>query len=77
MDLTISLYRLVMLLKNVGMVDCKGISTPREQNTKIQADTGSSLEDSIMYTKIVGGLTYLTITCPYLRYAVGLVSQIM
>ena len=33
----LSQYQYVMkLLKNFGMVDCKGISTPLEQNTKIQ-----------------------------------------
>ena len=71
----LSQYQYVMkLLKNFGMVDCKGISTPLEQNTKIQAYLGSNLEDSTMYM-IVGGLIYLMmITCPNLSYVVGLVS---
>ena len=71
----LSQYQYVMkLLKDFGMVDCKGISTPLEQNTKIQAYLGSNLEDSTMYM-IVGGLIYLMmITCPNLSYVVGLVS---
>ena len=74
----LSQYQYFMkLLKNFGVVICKGISTPLEQNTKIQADVRSSLEDSTMYRKIVGRLSYLMITSPYLSYMVGLVSQFM
>ena len=72
----LSQYQYAMkLLKNFGLVDCKGISTPLDQNTKILADVGPILEDSIMYRKILGGLIYLMITHQYLGCA--MVSQFM
>ena len=74
----LSQYQYVMkLLKDFGMVDCKGISTPLEQNTKIQAYLGSNLEDSTMYRKIVVELIYFMNTHPDPSYAVRLVSQFM
>jgi hypothetical protein len=64
-------------LSEYGMTGCKPISIPLEQNVKLNADEGDLVEDTIMYRCIVGNLIYMTITRPYLSYAVGVVSQFM
>jgi hypothetical protein len=69
-------YALDMLSK-YGMVGCKPISIPLNQNGKLNADAGDVLEDATMYKKIVGNLIYMTITRPDLNYTVGLESQFM
>jgi hypothetical protein len=69
-------YALDMLSK-YGMVGCKPISVPLNQNGKLSADAGEVLEDATMYRKIVGRLIYMTITRPDLNYIVGLESQFM
>ena len=69
-------YALEMLVK-YGMMACKPMSTPLEQNMKLRADCGDEVEDITMYRKMVGSLIYMTITRPDLSYAVGLVSQFM
>ena len=62
------------MLAKYGMTGSKPMSTPLEQNVKLQADLGDELEDVTMYWKMVGSLIYLTITRPNLSYAVGLIS---
>jgi hypothetical protein len=69
-------YALDMLSK-YGMVGCKPISVPLNQNGKLSADASEVLEDATMYMKIVGSLIYMTITRPDLNYTVGLESQFM
>ncbi len=64
-------------LSEYGMTGCKPISIPLEQNVKLSADEGKLVEDTTMYRRIVGSLIYMTITRPYLSYAVGVVSQFM
>jgi len=59
------------------MTGCKPISIPLEQNVKLSADEGNLVEDTTMYRRIVGSLIYMTITRPYLSYAVGVMSQFM
>jgi hypothetical protein len=59
------------------MTGCKPISIPLEQNVKLSADEGDLVEDTTMYRHVVGSLIYMTITRPYLNYAVGVVSQFM
>jgi hypothetical protein len=64
-------------LSEYGMMGCKPISIPLEQNVKLNADEGDLVEDITMYRRIVGSLIYMTITRPNLNYAVGMVSQFM
>ena len=64
------------MLKKFGMVACKPLHTPLDQNIKLH-DDGNYLEDAYMYKEMVGGLIYLIITHLNLSYAVGLVSQFM
>jgi hypothetical protein len=60
-----------------GMMGCKPISIPLEQNVKLNANEGDLVEDTTMYRCIVESLIYMTITRPYLSYVVGVVSQFM
>jgi hypothetical protein len=64
-------------LSEYGMMGCKPISIPLEQNVKLSADEGELVEDTTIYRCIVGSLIYMTITRPNLSYAVGVVSQFM
>jgi hypothetical protein len=64
-------------LSKYGMMGCKPISIPLEQNVKLSADEGDLVEDTTMYKHIVGSLIYMTIIRPNLSYAVGVVSQFM
>ena len=50
------------MLKKYGMMACKPIATPMEQNTKLRADVGGVLEEPAMYRKIVGSLIYAILT---------------
>jgi len=59
------------------MTGCKPISISLEQNVKLSAEEGDLVEDTTMYRRIVGSLIYMTVTRPYLNYAVGVVSQFM
>ncbi len=64
-------------LSKYGMMGCKPISIPLEQNVKLSANEGDLVEDTTMYRHIVGSLIYMTIIRPDLNYAVGVVSQFM
>ncbi len=64
-------------LSEYGMTGCKPISIPLEQNVKLSANEGNLVEDTTLYRRIVGGLIYMTITRPYLSYAVGVMNQFM
>jgi hypothetical protein len=64
-------------LSKYGMMGCKPISIPLEQNVKLSADEGDLVEDTTMYRRIVESLIYMTITRLDLSYAVGVVSQFM
>jgi hypothetical protein len=59
------------------MTGYKPISIPLEQNVKLSANEGDFVEDTTMYKRIMGSLIYMTITRPYLSYAIGVVSQFM
>ncbi len=60
-----------------GMMGCKPILIPLEQNVKLSPDEGDLVEDTTMYRHIVGNLIYMTIIRPYLIYGVGTMSQFM
>ncbi|KAL0415704.1 UNVERIFIED_CONTAM: Retrovirus-related Pol polyprotein from transposon TNT 1-94 [Sesamum latifolium] len=57
------------------MLKCKPISTPMEPHAKMCAYEGQDLEDATMYRKLVGSLIYLTLTRPYISFAVGVMSH--
>ncbi len=64
-------------LSEYGMMGCKPILIPLEQNVKFNADEGDLVEGTTMYRCIVGSLIYMTITRLDLNYAIGVVSQFM
>ena len=65
------------MLKKYGMMACKLVATPMEQNAKLRADVREVLEDPTMYRKIVGSLIYATLTRPDMYHDVGVLSQFM
>ncbi len=64
-------------LSEYGMMGCKPILIPLEQNVKLSVDEGDLVEDTSIYRRITGSLIYMTITRPDLNYAVGMVNQFM
>ncbi len=64
-------------LSEYGMISCKPISIPLDQNVKLSANEGDLVEDTTMYKRIVRSLIYMTITRPDLSYVIGVVSQFM
>jgi hypothetical protein len=64
-------------LSEYGMMGCKPISIPLEQNVKLSVDERDLVDDTTMYKCIVGSLIYMTITRPNLSYVVGVLNQFM
>jgi hypothetical protein len=64
-------------LSKYGMMGCKPILIPLEQNVKLNVDECDIVDDTTMYRCIVGNLIYMTVTRLNLNYAVGMVSQFM
>ena len=64
-------------MKKYGMMACKTVATPMEQNLKLRAHVGDVLEDPTMYRKIFGSLIYATLTRPDMSHDVGVLSQFM
>ncbi|MCO5598252.1 hypothetical protein L7F22_052344 [Adiantum nelumboides] len=62
------------MLKKFGMIGCKPIATPIEQNAKLRADAGEPLENPTLYRQIVGSLIYATLTRPDMSHDVGVLN---
>lgn len=65
------------LLNETGMEACKPSDTPTDPNHRFIADMGERLIDVGRYQCLVGCLIFLTLTKPYITYAVSVVSQFM
>ncbi|KAI5336519.1 hypothetical protein L3X38_015787 [Prunus dulcis] len=65
------------LLAETGMLDCKPIDTPSEQNHKLGLYHDQVPTDKKRYQRLVGKLIYLSHTRPDIAYAVSVVSQFM
>jgi Reverse transcriptase (RNA-dependent DNA polymerase) len=65
------------LLAETGMVDCKPVSTPMEQNMKFEINPEQCLSNKERYQRLVEKLIYLSHTRPDITYVVGVVSQFM
>jgi hypothetical protein len=65
------------LLRRVGMMDCKPVSTPLSTSEKLSLYKGTLLgpEDATKYRSIVGTLQYLTLTRPNISFAINKVCQ--
>ena len=62
------------ILKKYGMMACKPVATPMEQNVKLSANVGDILEDPTIYKKIVGSLIYVALTWLGMSHGVGVLS---
>ena len=67
----------VEILKRVGMMDCKAMTTPMESNLKLLSDASSELIDATMYRQMIGSLMYLMNTRPDICFAVNTLSQFL
>ncbi|XP_072089086.1 uncharacterized mitochondrial protein AtMg00810-like [Arachis hypogaea] len=65
------------LLKRAGMETVNSMPTPMMSNTKLSAHYSEPFHDPKLYRSIVGVLQYLTMTRPYIAFAVNRVSQFM
>ncbi|KAI5322689.1 hypothetical protein L3X38_031761 [Prunus dulcis] len=65
------------LLVETGMLDCKPIDTPSEQNHKLRLYSDQIPTDKERYQRFVGKLIYLAHTRLDITYAVSVVSQFM
>ena len=65
------------IVEVTGLLACKPVVTPMEQNTKLLSDSSEQLSNPAFYRKLIGKLIYLTITRPDLNFAVGVLSQFM
>jgi len=65
------------LLAETGMLDCKPVDTPIEQNHCLAEYPDQIPTDRARYQRLVGRLIYLAHTRPDVAYAVSVVSQFM
>jgi hypothetical protein len=67
------------ILKKVGMMNCKPVSTPMTVSGKLSAHDGVILQpqDVTKYRSVVGALQYLTLTRPDLLFPVNKVCQFL
>ncbi|BBG99845.1 Seven transmembrane MLO family protein [Prunus dulcis] len=63
--------------KETGMLDCKPIDIPSEQNHKLGLYPDQVPTDKERYQRLMGKLIYLAHTRPNIAYAVSVVSQFM
>lgn len=65
------------IVNEAGLLGCKPVSTPMEQNHHLLSAEGPFCTDPVRFRRYVGWLVYLTITRPELCYAVHVLSQVM
>ncbi|KAL5844632.1 hypothetical protein ACOSQ3_010687 [Xanthoceras sorbifolium] len=65
------------LLTKACITDNKIVSTPLEYNAKLTPLDSEPISDATCYRQLVGSLIYLTVTCPDISHAVGMVSKFM
>ena len=65
------------LLEETGMLGCKPVTSPMEQNVDWWDHATALVEDAGLYRRLVGKLIFLTVTRPDISYAVSVLSQFM
>jgi hypothetical protein len=65
------------LLKEIGKIECKSVSTPIDRKYKLNSENGEPLEDINQFQRFIGKLIYLTVTRPDISFVVRQVSQFM
>ena len=68
----------IYILKRLGMLDYKPITTPMASNLKLLCDDASSKSvDATMYSQMIGSLMCLTNTRPDICFVVNTLSQFL
>ena len=62
------------IVHNAGMLGCKPTRTSMEASLKLSKDDGELLHDAGMYKRLIGRLSFLTITRPDITYFVHRLS---
>ena len=65
------------LLTRLKMVGAKEVQTPMYVSANLMLDGGSTSCDAIEYRRTIGSLQYLSLTRPYLDFAVNRLAQFM
>ena len=65
------------IVAEAGLLECKHVSTPMEQNHKLRSDKGPMYKNPERFRRFVGKLVYLAITRPELSYSIHVLSQVM
>ena len=65
------------ILEETGLLVSKPVETPMDPNVKLYEDQGELLSNPERYCHLVGKLNYLTITRPYISFAISVLSQFM
>lgn len=65
------------IISEAGLLGCKPVATPMEQNHKLLSDTGPLCKNPERFRRFVGRLVYLAITRPELCYSIHVLSQVM
>lgn len=65
------------ILHRASMTNCKPCLTPVDTKSKLAADDGPRVTDPSLYRSLAGALQYLTLTRPYISYAVQKVCLFM
>lgn len=65
------------IVNEAGLLGCKPVTTPMEQNHKLLSDKGPFYKNPVRFKRVVGRLVYLSITRPELNYAIRVLSQVM
>ncbi|WVZ90565.1 hypothetical protein U9M48_036856 [Paspalum notatum var. saurae] len=67
------------ILRKVGMMNCRPVSTPLSTSEKLSAHEGTPLGliDATRYRSVVGSLQYLTLTRPDIAFSVNKVCQFL
>jgi len=65
------------LLEEAGHLGCKPATTPMEANVDLGFDNSHTLDDPGRYKRLIGKLTYLTVTNLDITFIVGVLSKFM